>query len=147
MSHVSWLYSISLPQYKGEPWKDRPNQSNPYALALICDVRDPAVSFGLSWRFWVDLRISLSFFSLQKGFRGSSQCGIGFYFFFNLNNFIRVGKCSSTQFHVQVFHFPLRILRSHWNLNWRSRLRYVSGHFKIKLKYSDEYLAKDHLVC
>lgn len=68
-------------------------------------------------------------------------------FFLNLDNFIRVGKSFSTQFYVQVFHFPLRILWSHWNVNWRSRLKYVSGHFEIKPKYYDEYLAKDHQVC
>lgn len=95
----------------------------------------------------LSLLLPLSFFLflfLRKAFRRSSQRGIGFLFFFNLDNFIGAGKSLSTQFYMQAFHFPLRILRSHWILNWRSRLRYVSGHFEIKFKYSDEYLAKDH---
>lgn len=147
---VGWTQS-AFPGAKGA-WEGQVKSVKPLCL-LLCDVWDPAVRFGLSWVLGDDRRISLSplrplssfFFSLfflRKAFRRSSQCGTGF--FFNLDNFIGVGKSLSTQFYVQAFHFPLRILRSHWILNWRSRHRYVSGYFEIKLKYSNEYLAKDH---
>lgn len=149
---VGWTQS-AFPSAKGA-WEGQAKSVKPLCL-LLCDVWDPAVRFGLSWVLGDDRRISLSlfhlclffffFFSLfflWEAFRRSSQCGTGF--FFNLDNFIGAGNSLSTQFYVQAFHFPLRILRSHWILNWRSRLRYVSGYFEIKLKYSNEYLAKDH---